>query len=84
MVATDELLTVHCFFYCRIQGNGMKVFASSFNINETDGSPFSLQLGVDIHSVGCQRCWKCMWFQEGYWAGQGRQIFIGLLSSHWL
>lgn len=60
----------------------MKVFASNSNTNEADGSSFSLQLGVDIHSIGCQGCCKSMWFQEGYWSDQERQIFRGLLSSN--
>lgn len=58
----------------------MKVFAISSNIKEADGSPFNLQLGVDIHTVGCQECRKFMQFQEGYWA-EGRQIFRGLSST---
>lgn len=75
---------VLALFLRRIQGNDMKVFASSSNTNGADGCPFTLQLGVEIHSVGCQGCWKCVGFQEGYWAGQGRQIFRGLLNSHGL
>lgn len=51
----------------------MKVVSSSSNTNEAEGSPFSLQLGMDIHSVGCQGCWECVWFQEGYLLGRLRK-----------